>query len=262
MLPKDLRDAPKPLILACALLFGAAFFTVRFPHVPGASVGSYVSTFLIAAPSVFALWRYLGVRRALLALVLLSLFGYAIETVGVATGFPYGKFYYGGSLGPKAFGIVPYLLPVSYVPLVIGSVAASGGSKFLSRVSGSTLLLVLVDGVLDPGAASLGFWIWPGSGFYYGVPASNYLGWLLSGALASALLLAIGGTTWRIATPRPGLLDSVTVAVSFWSGVAVFSGLVFPALLGFVLLAYLLRRRLRLRRKLRYKLDPVKRPGR
>ena len=265
MFRQHFRATPIPLIFACVFLFGAAFFTVRFPDVPGASVGSYVSTVLIAAPSVVALRRYFGSRRAFLALVLLSLFGYAIETTGVATGFPYGEFNYGGSLGPKAFGLVPYLLPVSYVPLVIGAVAAPGASGFLPRILKSTLLLVLVDGVLDPGATALGFWIWPG-GPYYGVPASNYLGWFLSGALASALLLALGGATWRTSTPRPGLLDSVTVAISFWSGVAVFSGLAFPAFLGFTLLAYLLYRRSRLRRGLRYKLgaEPkaAKRPGR
>ncbi len=248
------------------MLFGAAFFTVRFPHVPGASVGSYVSTALISAPAVVALWRYLGARRAFLSLVLLSLFGYAVETLGVATGFPYGEFHYGGSLGPKAFGLVPYLLPVSYAPLVIGSVAASGAFRFSIRVLVSALLLILIDGVLDPGAAALGFWVWPDGGSYYGVPASNYLGWLLSGVLASALLLVLGGSTWRTSTPRPGLLDSLAVAVSFWSGVAVFSGLVFPALLGFALLAYLLHRRSRLKIGPRYKLGTEtkakKRPGR
>ena len=266
MFRQHLRATPTPLVFACVFLFGAAFFTVRFPHVPGASVGSYFSTVLIAAPSVVALWRYFGSRKALLALALLSLFGYAIETTGVATGFPYGGFHYGGALGPKAFGLVPYLLPVSYVPLVIGAVAAPGASGFLPRILKSTLLLVLVDGVLDPGATALGFWVWPGGGPYYGIPASNYLGWLLSSALASVLLLALGGATWQTSTPRPGLLDSVTVAVSFWSGVAVFSGLAFPALLGFTLLAYLLYRRSRFRRGLRYKLgaEPkaAKQPGR
>jgi putative membrane protein len=90
----------------------------------------------------------------------------------------------------------------------------------------------------------LGFWIWPEGGAYYGVPLSNYAGWLLSGALAAALLLAVG--RWRTA-PLPGLLDGAILALAFWTGVAVFSALIVPALLGAALFAHLLHRRSRLR---------------
>jgi putative membrane protein len=241
-----LRAAPRPLIAASALFFVAAFFAVRFPDVPGAVVGSYVSTLLIALPSVVALFVYLGARGAVTSLAALAVFGYAIETIGVVTGLPYGPFYYGDALGPRLFGLVPLLLPVSYAPLVIGAVGAAWSPDAQGRllwVLRSALLLTLIDGVLDPGAAALGFWVWPEGGAYYGVPFSNYAGWLLSGALASALLLAAG--RWGGAPP-PGLLDSALVALAFWVGVAVFSGLLLPALLGASLFAYLLHRRARL----------------
>jgi putative membrane protein len=242
-----LRATPRSLILASTLFFGAAYFAVRFSAAPG--TGSYVSTFLIALPSFIALFQYLGARRAALSLLALSAFGYAIETVGIVTGFPYGSFFYGDAMGQKAFGLVPYLLPVSYAPLVIGAVAASWKDSSvlhyrLLLILRSAVLLVLMDGVLDPGAASLGLWVWPEGGAYYGVPLSNYAGWLLSSALATALLLALG--RWR-ARPLPGLLDSAILALAFWTGVGVFSGLVFPVLLGAALLAYLLYRRSRLR---------------
>jgi putative membrane protein len=234
---------PGLLLLVSAFFFGAAYFTVRFPDAPGASVASYAATIAIALPSVVALFRYLGAGRAVRALLVLSTFAYLIEGLGVATGLPYGAFYYGDSLGPKLLGLAPYILPVSYVPLVIGTVAATGSRSVALWTLKSALLLTLVDGVLDPGAVSLGFWVWPEGGPYYGVPVSNYLGWMLSGALASALLLAIG--RWNT-TPLPGLLDSAIVAVAFWTGVAVFSLLPVPALLGVFLFAYLLRRRSRL----------------
>jgi bisanhydrobacterioruberin hydratase len=252
-----LRATPRPLILTSALFFAAAYFAVRFPDVPGASAGSYASTFLIALPSFVALFRYLGARRAALSLLALSAFGYAIEAIGVTTSFPYGSFYYGDALGPKALGLVPYLLPVSYAPLVIGALAASWSSEPRSRalwILRSALLLTLMDGVLDPGAASLGFWAWPEGGAYYGVPLSNYAGWLLSGALAAALLLASG--QWQNA-PLPGLLDSAIVALAFWIGVAIFSGLIFPALLGAALFAYLLHRRSFLRSHYSGKATPL-----
>ncbi len=244
MLTQLRRATPRPLILACALAPLAALFVVRFPDVPGASTGSYVSTFLIALPSTVALFVYLGPRRATLSLLTLSVFAYAIESIGVATGFPYGRFYYGDALGPTVAGLVPFLLPLSYVPLVVGAVAAAWGRSRPLHIAHATVLLVWMDAVLDPGATSLGFWVWPDGGIFYGVPPGNFAGWLLSGAAATTLLLAIG--RWS-QTPRPALLDSATISTAFWTAVAAFSGIAIPALLGVVLFTYLLARRAYLR---------------
>jgi putative membrane protein len=246
MLTQLRRSTPRPLILACALSLVAAFFAVGYPDIDGASIGSYVSTLLIALPSTVALFRYLGPRRAILSLLAVSVLGYAIEALGVTTGFPYGTFYYGDALGPKLAGVVPYLLPLSYAPLVLGAVAAAWGTRQHRplHILYATLLLVWIDAVIDPGAVSLGFWVWPSGGAYYGVPLSNFAGWLLSGALATTLLLAAG--RWS-ATPRPALLDSAMIATSFWTGVAILTGMTAPALLGALLFAYLLGRRAHLR---------------
>lgn len=243
VLNRTIRSTPRLLLVASVVFFCAAFVAAGFRDFPGAEAGSYVSTFLIALPPCIALFRYLGARRATLALVSLSLFSYAIETIGVTTGVPYGEFRYGDALGPKVFGVVPYLLPVSYVPLVLGAVgaAATAASGFVARISFATALLLLTDGALDPGAVALGFWDYPGGGFYHGVPLSNYFGWLLSGAIAAALLLALG-RGWR-SPPPPGILDGLVISAAFWIGAAVLSGLVVPALLGVVLFLYLLRSR-------------------
>jgi len=247
---------PRLLLAASALFFGAAYFTVRFPDAPGAGIASFVSTLLIALPSFVALWCYLGPKGAGLSLLSLSAFGYAIETIGVVTGFPYGPFYYGDSLGPKVAGLVPYLLPLSWVPLVLGAAAATAPAvpenedvprrRRILWVLYAAVLLTLVDSVLDPGAASLGFWVWPEGGPYYGVPVSNYLGWLFSSSVAAAILLVLGRWRWVSVPPPPGLLDSALVAVAFWVGVDLFSGLLFPAVLGTALFFYLLGRRARL----------------
>jgi putative membrane protein len=245
------------LLLACALFFLASYFPTRFPDTPGSGVGSYVSTLLIALPAASALWRFLGPRAATTSLLALSAFGYGIETLGVVTGFPYGHFDYGDSLGPKVSGLVPYLLPVTWAPLVLGAVGATSPTttsrktpasprRMLLWAASAAILLTLIDGVLDPGAVSLGFWAFASGGPYYGVPVTNYLGWLLSSALAAALLLALGRGRWGRAVPPPGIVDSALVAVSFWTGVAFFSGLAVPVLLGAALFAFLIHRRARL----------------
>ena len=245
VLPRLLRATPTPLLIFSAVSLAAAFFAVRFPDVPGASAGSYVSSVLLSLPALLALWTHLGARRATAAALAVSAFAYAIESLGVATGFPYGPFSYGEALGPKLFGLVPYLLPITYVPLVIGAAAAAWGPHRLApRVAVAALLLVLTDGVLDPGATALGFWTWTEGGPYYGVPLVNSAGWLLSGAVSAALLLSIG----RAHTPPPpGALDSAILSLAFWTGTAVFSGLAFPAALGLALFVLSLARRAQLR---------------
>ncbi|MGI8649503.1 MAG: carotenoid biosynthesis protein [Rubrobacter sp.] len=242
-------NTPKPLLLGAAFFFVAALFAANFPDAPGRSVASVISTAAMAAPTFIALVLYTGpgLRRGLLALVSLGAFGYAIEAIGVTTGLPYGDFVYSDALGGKLFGLVPYLLPVSYVPLVVGAVAATWRAEATSTRAAwllrSTLLLVLMDGVLDPGAAALGFWVWEAGGFYYGIPASNYFGWFISGLLASFILSRFG--RWET-PPRAGMLDGAILGLSFWVGVAVFSGFIAPVLLGLGLLVYLIRVRSRL----------------
>jgi bisanhydrobacterioruberin hydratase len=247
-----LRTAPRPLLLLSVFFFGTAYFAVRFPDVPGTGVGSFVCTLLIALPSFAALWGFFGARKTVLSLLCLSTFGFAIETIGVVSGFPYGPFYYSDSLGPKVAGLVPYLVPLSWTPLVLGAVAATGprGKTGLRRrvlpAFSAAILLTLMDGVLDPGATALGFWVWPEGGIYCGVPITNYFGWLFSSSLGAAILLALGGSRWENASPPPGLLDSAIIAVAFWAGIALFSSLLFPAVLGIALFLYLLYRRAQL----------------
>jgi putative membrane protein len=244
-------NPPRHLIILGLTFAATGFFAVRFPDVSGAGVGSLICTLLIALPTLVAFWRFLGAGTATLSLAALSALGFAVETTGIATGFPYGEFYYADALGPKVAGIVPYALPLSWVPLVLGAVAAArpaGDGGPLRRalwVLMAAVLLVAIDGVLDPGAAHLGLWVWPEGGAFYGVPLSNYAGWLLSGALAATLVLVLGDW-WKHAPPAPGLLDSCIVALAFWTAVALSAKLSFPALLGAVLIAYLLIRRRRL----------------
>ena len=197
---------PRYLLLLSLVFFGIGFFAVRFPGMPGAGVVSLISTILIALPTLVAFWRFLDAGVATLSLIALSILGFTIETTGVVTGFPYGEFYYSNALGPKIAGTVPCTLPLSWVPLVIGAVAAGRPRKDSGRVWRplwvlmTVVLLVAIDGVLDPGAASLGFWTWPEGGVYYGVPLSNYAGWLLSSTLASAMVLILGDW-WRDMIP-------------------------------------------------------------
>jgi len=144
-------------------------------------------------------------RRALAALVALTGYAYGIELLGVRTGWPYGEFSYGVDLGPMLFGEVPLALPVFFFPLVLNSyllVLLLAGDRARStalRLLATVATVLAVDLVLDPGAVAIGFWSYADGGPIYGVPLSNYAGWVLSATVAVAC--------FDVAVPREGLLD-------------------------------------------------------
>ena len=82
--------------------------------------------------------------------------------------------------------------------------------------------------VLDPGAALLGDWIRAAPGLHHGIPASNLLGWLVTGAVYSAITLR-----FVVRGLPPTLASSSLLIIAFWTGVAVGTGLVVPAAIGF-----------------------------
>ncbi|WP_247729155.1 bisanhydrobacterioruberin hydratase [Halovivax limisalsi] len=133
-------------------------------------------------------------RRALALLAALCGFTWAIELVGVVTGWPYGAFEYGVSLGPMLFDAVPVALPLFFVPLVLNAYALAISlldgrtDATIARPAIALATVVSIDLVLDPAAVAIGFWSFDAGGWYHGVPASNYVGWLLSGTVAVALV--------------------------------------------------------------------------
>lgn len=132
-------------------------------------------------------------RRAALGLGTLVVYSFGIELVGVLTGWPYGSFEYLIELGPMLFGAVPLGLPVFFLPLVVNSyllcllLLGESARNRVVRLLSVIITVLLVDVVLDPGAVAIGFWSYHG-GIFYGVPLSNYLGWVLSATVAVVLL--------------------------------------------------------------------------
>ncbi|WP_115863760.1 bisanhydrobacterioruberin hydratase [Halorussus litoreus] len=130
-------------------------------------------------------------RRAGVGLLAVGGYSYAIEYVGIHYGVPYGEFEYLLSLGPMVGG-VPVGLPVFFVPLVLNSyllvLLLAPKAGLLARTAAALGVVLAVDLVLDPAAVGLGFWAYDAGGIYYGVPLSNYAGWVLSGLVALSLV--------------------------------------------------------------------------
>jgi putative membrane protein len=176
-------------------------------------------------------------RRAAGWVGLLVGYAYAIEYVGVHTGWPYGEFAYGASLGPT-FGGVPVGLPVFFVPLVANAyllcllLLGDRASSPVVRLPVTVGAVVLMDLVLDPGAVSLGFWSYAAGGPYYDVPVSNFLGWVLSATVAVVALdraFVRSALRDRLAACEFALDDLVSF-VLLWAGVNLWFGNLLPAL--------------------------------
>lgn len=231
-------------------LYGAAlflafngFFVARVPNATRPELAWVSGLFVmgLALPSFVSLGQWLGWGRALAALLGMGVFAVVVETVGVKTGFPYGEFMHKNEIGWKILGLVPWTVPLAWIPLILGAFALA--SRWIVEdkrlIVLAALLLVAVDGVLDPGAVHQGFWSYKHPGFYYGVPASNFVGWFLSASVGTGMLYAI--SRQRREPAPPGLASSLFLILTFWSSVCLFAGLLFPGFLGLALLLLLHR---------------------
>lgn len=136
-----------------------------------------------------------GPRCAAVLVAVTTLGGLVVEAVGVATGFPFGRYGYGDALGSTVLG-VPLLVPLAWTWMAWPAWLAAGQlvRRTAARVGLAGLGLAAWDLFLDPQMVAEGYWRWsapeatlPGVDT---VPASNYLGWLAVAVVMMALLAA------------------------------------------------------------------------
>lgn len=189
-------------------------------------------------------------RRAAAALSVLVGYTYAIEYIGATTGLPYGEFSYEISLGPMLFETIPWALPLFFIPLVLNSYLlcvlflGERARSALVRVPVVAAMVVAIDLVLDPGAVAVGFWKYE-SATYYGVPALNYAGWVLSAVVATALIdVAFARTLVDRIRECEYMLDDMVSFVLLWGSINAFYGAVIPVVIaaGFGVALYRLDR--------------------
>jgi uncharacterized membrane protein len=148
----------------------------------------------ILPPLAFALVHgamFYGWRGILTFAALCLVVGNLFENLSIHTGFPFGHYYFTERMGPK-FLQVPILLALAYVGMGYLSwsvaramVAGRGGALTGWRVATLPLLASVVmtawDVAMDPIWATVGhLWIWRQGGVYFGVPLSNFFGWVLT----------------------------------------------------------------------------------
>jgi uncharacterized membrane protein len=137
----------------------------------------------------------------------------AAEMTGTTTGYPFGPYSYTTQLGHLIGGRVPFNIPTSWFFMLYASLAICGrliAARDDSRTrwkwaAVAAVILTAWDVSMDPAMVTTTHWVWhlpttEGapllrrvllSGFYYGMPLTNWIGWLLTGTLVARAMLAI-----------------------------------------------------------------------
>lgn len=114
--------------------------------------------------------------------------GNLVENLGVATGFPFGRYYFTEPMGPQLFH-VPVLLGLAYIGMAYISWTLARmilgrpleGVRVFALPLLASFIMTAWDLAQDPvWSTVLRCWVWVDGGPWFGVPISNYIGWLLN----------------------------------------------------------------------------------
>jgi uncharacterized membrane protein len=199
---------------ALAVLLVLTAITYPLASGSGRDVVSWTIVLLGSALSVAHATASRGSRTGIGLLGLVVGVAVAFESVGLATGFPYGSYTYSDALGPTLLG-VPLLVPLAWLmmawPSWVVAARLTGGlrsGRRPARVAAASGVFAAWDVVLDPQMVQAGYWTWahptPGLPGIDTVPLTNLAGWLLAGLVLMAALDAVVEPTASPGSPRIG----------------------------------------------------------
>lgn len=223
------------LVISAAFFFLAGLTVVSFDADLNMPLVSGAFIVLMALPSYYALWRYLGSRKSVIMLLVLSILPLLVEAQAIVTGFPYGEFSYSETMGGKLFGLVPWTVAFAYLPLLLGSFTIAARwfrHQPLFLIPVSAVLLMVTDLVLDPAIVHAGLWIWEDGGPYYDIPTVNFIGWVLTGLIYSAILYQGSKDELQQKKMPLEVASSLLLIMALWTGYVINASLTIPALIG------------------------------
>lgn len=160
------------------VMVAVPLLTLRRREALGISLGVAAQVLVVLAVLVH---NYGGFRTAAVALTV-GVCGWVAEFIGSRTGFPFGSYHYTTRLRPQ-IGRVPIIIPLAWLMMLPTAWAVAqllvGDYGRLATAVVAAAAFTAWDLYLDPQMVRWDFWRWPNGGWYYGVPAVNYLGWFI-----------------------------------------------------------------------------------
>jgi len=183
----------------------------------------------------------LGVRRTLLFAAWVGPLAWLAEFSSTRIGIPFGLYHYTGTTQGQELFIadVPFMDCLSFTFLAYAAFCLARVALAARRVPApvmalsSGVLMMLLDVVIDPIAVRGDRWFlgriffYPDGGMYFGVPLSNFAGWVVVGTLGVGGYLTLGRLGGWTATsgrrPWPGIalyyaVFGFNLAVTAWIG--------------------------------------------
>ena len=146
----------------------------------------------IAAAGAHATFYY-GWKNAAVLVAICLIVTFTMENIGVATGYPFGRYHFEVGSNLMHVGSIPIIVGplwfgMGYFSWIVAGTLLGGiyqGLKRKFEIVALPLVAAFVmaqwDVVMDPPEATISkVWLWHDGGADFGVPLSNYLGWLLT----------------------------------------------------------------------------------
>jgi uncharacterized membrane protein len=193
---------PALLRLPLALALAGVALQIAYPLLHGSTRDAMTVAIVavLAATAVAHAGVTRGPRFASALVVLTAGGGFAVEVLGVHTGFPFGTYAYSGSLGARWAGVPPVIgLAWTMLAWPAAVVATRLARRWWARVLVGAWALAVTDLFLDPQMVGAGRWTWADPSPHLpgvdAVPLTDYLGWLLVALVLSAVLQSLPGVT-------------------------------------------------------------------
>lgn len=179
----------------------------------GYAWGGQTTVVLGALAGILHAMGRLGTRSALTIFGVSFTVSLGAELLGTYSGLPFGVYSYTNLLGFKILDLVPFNIPTSWFFMLYASLAICGRLLPAKDDRTSKWWWALIAGVvltawdvsMDPAMVKTRHWVWSipdlggasavsqfiGREMFYGMPLTNWLGWLLTGIIVARLMLAI-----------------------------------------------------------------------
>ncbi|WP_238916464.1 carotenoid biosynthesis protein [Clostridium sp. YIM B02555] len=158
---------------------------INIPMLDGAKYIFFIS--LAAFAWIHGSQRY-GLKNMIIWFVITWIVSNCFEGLSVKTGFPFGHYHY-TTPGPRILDVPAYIMiayfGIAYTSWTITQALTRHFSKKIVGVQKiiipitTAIIMTMWDIVTDPQASTIHqTWIWENGGDYFGVPISNFVGWV------------------------------------------------------------------------------------
>ena len=140
---------------------------------------------------------FYGWKDALVLFAICVIITFAIENIGTLTGLPFGRYHFEVGANLPHVGLIPVIVGplwfgMGYFSWIVAGTLLGAparpdkGFDLVAWPIVAAFVMTQWDVVMDPPLSTISkAWIWHDGGAHFGVPLSNYVGWLLTSWLFS-----------------------------------------------------------------------------